>query len=154
MAARNPHLFTGNIETTNWLQFKFSLLMDVPVEALDNLSLLDYMNEWYGVSYRYGGSTKNGIDCSAFTAGIMTAVFGLPIPRTVREQYKSSERIDKDELNEGDLVFFNTRGGVSHVGVYLINNKFIHASTTNGVMISDLNDNYFFRKFVGARRIR
>lgn len=112
------------------------------------------MEEWYGTRYKYGGSTKKGIDCSAFTLGLAAAVFGISIPRTAREQYEITERIEKYELHEGDLVFFNTRGGISHVGVYIINNKFVHASVSSGVMISDLDDAYFTKRFVGAGRIK
>jgi lipoprotein Spr len=152
--SKNPQLFTGNIEASNWLHFKYALLMDVPVEAMSNLPLLNYMNDWYGTPYRYGGESRHGIDCSAFVAGLLATVFGQSIPRTAREQYDNSERIEKEELSEGDLVFFNTRGGISHVGVYLLNNKFVHASTSNGVMISDLDDSYFESRYVGAGRVR
>jgi cell wall-associated NlpC family hydrolase len=144
--------YTGNVESSAWLQFKYSIVLDVPVEALNNPALLGYIDEWYGVPYRYGGSTKEGIDCSAFTAGLMAGVFGLTIPRTAREQYQNSLRIEKEDLREGDLVFFNTTGGISHVGIYLVNNRFAHASTSSGIMISDLNEDYFFRRYQGAGR--
>jgi cell wall-associated NlpC family hydrolase len=154
LADHNPYLnVQGNIENSNELQFKYAVLADVPVEALSNLDLLNFMDQWYGTPYRYGGSTKDGIDCSAFTLSLMSSVFGMAIPRTVREQYKFSRRIDRSELQLGDLVFFNTRGYISHVGVYLINNKFVHASTSSGVMISDLDDSYFVKRYVGAGRI-
>lgn len=154
MVARNPILASISIENINLLNFKYAILLDVPVEALNNLPLVQYIEEWYHTPYRYGGASKDGVDCSAFTSGIITAVYSLAVPRTVREQYQATERIDKDDLTEGDLVFFNTTGSISHVGVYLFNNKFVHASTTNGVMISDLNDAYFSRKYAGAGRIR
>jgi lipoprotein Spr len=84
--------------------------------------------------------------------GLMASAFGVPIPRTVREQYERTERVEKIALQQGDLVFFNTTGGISHVGIYLVNNKFVHASTSSGVMISDLGDDYYSRKYVGAGR--
>ena len=77
-----------------------------------------------------GGTTKKGIDCSALTSSLLLAVYGFDIPRTARQQYDATEHIDKDELKEGDLVFFNTHGGVSHVGVYLENDYFVHASSS------------------------
>lgn len=141
------------IESLTSLQFKYGILLDIAVERLTNLKLLETIDEWYGTRYRYGGSTKEGIDCSAFAGTLMTSVFGLTLPRTSREQYDASQRITKGDLQEGDLVFFNTSGGVSHVGVYLSNNKFVHASTSSGVMISDLNEDYYFRKYVGAGRV-
>ncbi len=146
--------FTGTIETSTWLQFKYALLTDVPVEALGNASLLNYMEEWYGTPYRYGGATKKGIDCSAFSAGLLAAVFNIVLPRTAREQFETTDRIEKYELHEGDLVFFNTRGGISHVGVYLLNNKFVHASLSSGVMISDLGEDYFVKRYIGAGRVK
>jgi lipoprotein Spr len=78
--------------------------------------------------------------------------FGWMLPRTAREQYATFNRISKDDLKEGDLVFFNTTGGVSHVGMYLQNGKFIHSSTTNGVAISSLDEAYWKARFIGARR--
>lgn len=145
--------FSGNIENSSWLQFKFALLTDVPVEALENINLLYYMQEWYGVPYHYGGSTKKGIDCSAFTLGLMAAVFNIMIPRTAREQFETTVRVERYELHEGDLVFFNTRGGISHVGIYVINNKFVHASASSGVMISDLDEDYYTKRYIGAGRV-
>lgn len=155
LTERNAYLnLQGDIENSNLLQFKYAVLTDVPVEALSNLGLLNFIEEWYGTPYRYGGSTKKGIDCSAFTLGLMNSVFKITIPRTVKEQYESTQRIDKSELRLGDLVFFNTRGYISHVGVYLFNNKFVHASTSSGVMISDLDDGYFSKKYMGAGRLK
>ncbi len=140
-------------ESLTSLQFKYGIMMDIAVEQLTNIKLLETIDEWYGARYRYGGTTKSGVDCSAFAGTLMTAVFGSSLPRTAREQYAATQRISKEDLQEGDLVFFNTTGGVSHVGVYLNNNKFVHASTSSGVMISDLDDAYYSRKYVGAGRI-
>lgn len=155
MEIRHPNLtYTGDTENSHRLQFKYAIPVDVPVEALTNLPFLQYMDNWYGVPYRYGGSGRDGIDCSAFSSGLLISVFGITIPRTVKEQYQDSRRINnKSDLQEGDLVFFNTSGGISHVGVYLINSKFVHASTTNGVTINDLNEEYYKRKYIGAGRV-
>jgi len=141
-----------NIENSSFLQFKYAIMMKVAVEELTNLQLLHFIDDWYATRYKYGGSTKKGIDCSAFTASLLTEVFNMSVPRTCREQYHATERILKTELQEGDLVFFNIRKGISHVGVYLRNNKFVHASSSHGVMISDLEESYFARRFAGAGR--
>ena len=147
-------VYSTDIENCHDLQFKYAILMDEKVETVTNERLISFLEHWYGTPYKYGGSTKQGVDCSAFACVMMDTVFGISLPRTAREQYGAGKRITKGDLMHGDLVFFNTTGGVSHVGVFLGNNKFIHASTSSGVMISDLDDVYFKRRYVGAARIR
>src|SRR5690606_2971673 len=112
------------IEKLNILQIKYAMMIDVDIESLKNLSLLNFIEDWFGTRYKYGGETKRGIDCSALTGGLLMAVYGFAVPRTARQQYEVSEKIKKEELKEGDLVFFNTTGGVSHVGLYLGNDYF------------------------------
>ncbi len=141
------------IEKISLRQIKYAMLMDVTVESIEDGSLFDFLEEWYGARYRMGGTTKKGIDCSAFTKSLMCGVYELEIPRTAREQYKNCERIKKDELMEGDLVFFNTRGGVSHVGVYITNGYFVHSASSEGVMISNLEDAYYSKRFIGGGRV-
>lgn len=146
----------STIEKYSATQFKFAILENASVEDLNNQKLLTFMDYWYGTHYRYGGTTREGIDCSAFAFLLMSSVYGVAgLPRTAKEQYASSFKIGRDELQEGDLVFFHTLGkrrAVTHVGVYLRNNKFIHASVS-GVMISDMNDGYYDRHFIGAGRV-
>ena len=139
-------------EACNAMQFKYAQLMDTEIEAISNLALFSFIEEWWNTSYRYGGTTKKGIDCSALTSLLLSTVYAIGIPRTARDQYAACDKIDRNELQEGDLVFFNTRGGISHVGVYLSNDHFVHASTSNGVTISSLNDDYYSKRFLGAGR--
>lgn len=134
--------------------FRYSVLLDVEVEKLTNKKLVDYVHQWYSVPYRIGGTSKEGIDCSAFVQGIAVDAFGVQLPRTAREQASYCTEIEKKDLQEGDLVFFNTTGGVSHVGLYINNNKFVHASTSMGVVISDLDEPYWQRRFVKAGRMK
>ena len=137
------------------LQFKYAILLDVPVEEVDDEKLFTFIESWYGTPYRYGGFSKDGVDCSGFTQALMSNIYQLNLPRISTEQYNQSKRISKKELKEGDLVFFKTNGSsISHVGVYLRNNKFVHASTSSGVMINDLNDDYYARRFAGSGRVR
>jgi lipoprotein Spr len=139
-------------EACGKIQFKYAQLMDIEIESVVNFSLFQFIEEWWSTSYRYGGTGKNGIDCSALTGLLLSSVYGVSLPRTAREQYAKSKKVKREDLIEGDLVFFNTRGGVSHVGVYLTNDYFVHASTSNGVTISSLNDNYYRKKYIGGGR--
>lgn len=140
------------IENCTTLQFKYAQMMDVEVESLTNAKLLDFIEEWWATRYRYGGTTKKGIDCSSLTGTLLRDVYGVNVARTAREQYRTCTKLKRDELVEGDLVFFNTRGGVSHVGVYLTNGYFLHSSVHSGVTISSLGDNYYSKKYIGGGR--
>lgn len=147
----------GDVEMSDPLQFKYSILLGVPVEEISDGKLFGFIEDWYGTRYKYGGSDKDGVDCSAFVQTFIATLYGLTLPRTSAQQYQQSKRIRKNELSEGDLVFFKTRGrkaGVSHVGVYLRNNKFVHASTSSGVMINDIDDAYYSAHYAGAGRVK
>lgn len=140
------------IESLSPLQFKYAMMMNVDVESLKNLSLLGFIDDWFGTRYHFGGESKKGIDCSALTGALLLAVYGFKVPRTAKEQYDVTEHLDRSELQEGDLVFFNTRGGVSHVGIYLENNCFVHASI-HGVKISSLDEDYYSKRFICGGRV-
>ena len=142
------------IETAIPVQLKYAILLDTTVESLPDQFLLQQVDDWMGVRYRSGGNSKKGIDCSGFTSMIFANYCGLQLPRTSKQQYELCEKIEPDQLRAGDLLFFSTRGrGVSHVGIYLGNNKFIHASVSSGVMVSDRFEPYYSKRFIGAGRI-
>jgi lipoprotein Spr len=146
-----------NIENVQWLQLKYAIIFDAAVEKLTNLVLLKDIDYWWGTKYCLGGNSERCIDCSAFTQTVMRDVYNVDIPRTAIEQFNNCDRIETNDLKEGDLVFFHTRGrgkSVSHVGVYVTNNKFVHAATSGGVMVSDLNDTYWQPRFIGAGRVK
>ncbi len=145
--------FSAAIEKCSSLQFKYAQLMDMEVEAISNFALYNFIEDWWGTRYHYGGTSKSGIDCSAFTGALNREVFGINLPRTARDQYAACDKIDRDDLKEGDLVFFNTRGGVSHVGVYLGNGYFVHSSVHSGVTISSLDETYYNKKYIGGGRL-
>lgn len=151
VAATNFNLV--KIENANMLQLKYAVAMDVTVEKLTNLPLLQTIDKWWGTRYCLGGSTEECLDCSAFTQIVMRDVYHQNMPRTAEEQFNTAQKIELEELREGDLVFFNTGDKeISHVGVYLVNNKFVHATTSGGVMISDLTETYWQQKYRGAGR--
>lgn len=157
-----PDLTTGNQQ--NDLLKKTSTLATKPKTAtqtvlhkmaatVQNLPLFGFIDDWYYTRYRFGGTTKKGVDCSSFTLQLFRDVYQITLPRTARQQYEVSINVKEDEIQEGDLVFFNTRGGISHVGVYLVNGYFVHASSSRGVMVSNIKEPYFSKRFLGARRI-
>lgn len=145
----------SSIEKANWLQLKYSLKIDIAVEEVKNIPLLEKIDEWWGTPYVLGGSSKKGVDCSYFTLDIMNAIYQTSLKRTAAEQYEQSMKIDWSELREGDLLFFKTERGrsISHVGIYLANNKFAHASTSQGVTISDLTESYWQRRLYSLGRV-
>ena len=143
----------SSVEKASEVQLKYAILLNTEVELLQDNRLLEHVDEWYGTRYRYGGTTKSGVDCSAFVQAVYLSAFAVSLPRTARDQYRNSRIISATEMKTGDLVFFNTTGGISHVGIYLQNNKFIHASTSQGVTVSDMFDPYYLRRFIGIGRI-
>lgn len=133
---------------------KYATILDIEVEKLTNRKLIDYVDQWWGVPYRIGGTTKSGVDCSGFVRGLVSETYGLSLPRTSRDQAQFCKRIEKHQVKEGDLVFFSTGRQISHVGMYLANNKFVHSSSSRGVMISDLDEPYWKRKYAFAGRFQ
>lgn len=107
-------------------------------------------NQWVGTRYRLGGTTRRGIDCSAFMQETFSSAFDMSLPRTTSEQQSLGRRIKKNELKHGDLVFFR---GNRHVGVYIGNGQFMHASSSQGVTISSLEHHYWAKTYTQSRRI-
>lgn len=117
--------------------------------------LYSFISEWYGTPYKYGGCGKDGVDCSCFTGTLYYKVYGKIIARSSSQLYKESDHIKMKNLEEGDLVFLKIGSkDVSHVGVYLKDDKFVHASTKKGVMISSLQEQFFKDTYYGAGRLK
>jgi cell wall-associated NlpC family hydrolase len=108
---------------------------------------------WQGTPYRLGGNSKKGIDCSAFVKNVYHDSFNISLPRTTEIQVDKGYLVYKNQLKTGDLVFFKTGWNTRHVGIYIGNNEFIHASTSKGVTTSSLNNVYWKQKYWQARRI-
>lgn len=120
--------------------------------------ILSEAETYLGTPYRYGGTTRSGIDCSAFVLSVFGTAVGMNLPRVAAAQSQEGERVEKTNLQKGDLVFFSHGRRISHVGiVHDISEdgeiRFIHASTSKGVMISSLDDSYWGPKFRFAKRI-
>ncbi|WP_313027438.1 NlpC/P60 family protein [Soonwooa sp.] len=122
-------------------------------------SILDEASTYLGTPYRYGGTTRNGIDCSAFVLSVFGAAAGVNLPRVAAAQSQEGDSVDKSDLKKGDLVFFSHgRGRISHVGIVEEVDekgevKFIHSATSRGVMVSSLNDKYWGPRYRFAKRI-
>lgn len=141
--------------STKSIQKKYAEKLNVKPNDILNEQLYIFIDEWYGVPYKYAGKDKNGIDCSGLTFNLYKSVYKKIISSNTKSLVEETKKIKQDELTEGDLVFFITNGkSISHVGVYLKNNKFVHASTKKGVMISDLNEPYFKQTFARAARVK
>lgn len=110
-------------------------------------------HNWKGTPYRYGGSSKKGIDCSAFVQVGYSSVYQKLLPRTTLELVKKGKQVKRNNAKEGDLVFFRTGRNSRHVGIYLGNLKFLHASQSKGVIISRLDNPYWKRHFWQIRRL-
>lgn len=126
--------------------------LGIPDNETANYDLLVFTLDWRGTPYCYGGSSKKGTDCSGFTSNVYKEIYKKEIPRVSREIYANSMPIRKHALYEGDLVFFATSGGtkITHVGIYLWEGYFAHASASKGVMISSLRQGYYQRTFVSG----
>ncbi len=115
--------------------------------------LLKFYHEWHGTPYRLGGTKKSGIDCSAFVQKAFVQAYQLALPRTTKQQSRQGVKLEWNEAKQGDLVFFKTRRTTYHVGIYLGNRQFMHASTSKGVIISRMDNPYWASKFWQIRRV-
>jgi len=126
-------------------------------KTIDNI--LSEAESYLGTPYRYGGTSRSGIDCSAFVLSVFGAAAGVDLPRVAAQQSNEGDSVEKAELQKGDLVFFSHKGSrISHVGIVEDVTpegevKFIHAATSKGVMVSSLDDNYWGPKFRFAKRV-
>lgn len=132
----------------------FSQIMGVAISATSNTKMYKFIYDWLGTPYRLGGDSKRGIDCSKFAFKLYEKAFSTIIGNNSRNIFSMVNPVEKGELKEGDLVFFKIRSrGISHVGVYIGDNKFAHASSSKGVMISNLQDPYWTRYFYKGGRM-
>lgn len=117
--------------------------------------IMDVIMDWLGTPYRFGGNSRRSIDCSAFIQQVFIATSNIKLPRTARTQVHVGDKVKRENLEFGDMIFFHTysRRFPSHVGIYLGDNLFAHASSRYGVTVSSLESSYYNRRYIGARRI-
>lgn len=149
---------THTIQYTT-LQLKYATYLHIAPEKITNIQLYTFIDDWINTPYKWGGTDKRGIDCSAFMQRLLLSVYNINIPRTSVDQFFHDwiNRFGSTEyLAEGDLVFFRTMKGklISHVGLYLSNRMFINASSSKGVSIGNLDDPYWKTKYVAAGRLK
>ena len=131
-------------------RYDYRVNYNIPVSRLKKI-----VDSYLGVPYKYGGTTRKGFDCSGFVQAVFRKLNQAVLPRTTRKQRKLGKPVSLSKAKPGDLVFF--RGGklnsINHVGIYFGGGKFAHASTSSGVMYSDIKQSYFKKRFAYIRRI-
>jgi lipoprotein Spr len=122
--------------------------------SVDQFKMERILESFLGTPYKRGGETKTGMDCSGLVVAVYRQYAGFKLPHDTKKLYKLVKRIDKDNLAYGDLVFFSDGWyGVSHVGIYLGGGKFVHSMEDFGVIVSALNEDYYKKGYIGARRV-
>jgi len=117
-------------------------------------SLFREARQYFGIRYRWGGQTPAGFDCSGFVRYMFGKVFQLHLPRSSREMAAIGSKVNRSELQPGDLVFFGTKGGrINHVGIFIGNDTFMHSSLSKGITEDKLQQNYYDKRFVGGVRL-
>lgn len=126
----------------------------IELTANDNKALYAAIDKWYGTPYQYGGCSTSGVDCSCFVGNIFKTVYGVTLHRVAADIQKDMYKmVGRNALREGDVVFFtNSNGKVSHVGIYLKDDMFVHSSTSNGVIVSSLDNSYWKSHFYKGGR--
>lgn len=146
---------TQNSTSSKKLESKYAEMLGVDKKDIDNRQLYSFIDEWYGTPYKYGGKNKKGVDCSNFTSTLYKEVYNRSLSGTSSSLFEQCKTISKNDLKEGDLVFFKIeKDNISHVGIYLQNNKFVHATTKKGVMIDDLDAAYYKKYYYKGGRLK
>ena len=139
---------------------RLSRQFGVRLTPADNIALYNAGSGWLGVKYRYGGNTRSGVDCSGLVCNLYKQVYGITLERNSANMLRRNcVSINRNNLREGDLVFFRTSDSrqsrvPNHVGLYLKNGQFIHASNSRGVIVSNLSESYYVRTWITGGRVK
>lgn len=158
-APKEQYSSTSGIEKKSLInQENLEILTNIVSEykstTVDRDVVMTRIIELINTPYLWGGTTSNGIDCSAFVMTVFRRALDIELPRTSIMQSTVGEEVNRDELQFGDLVFFNTLGRrISHVGIYIGEGYFAHSSSNGGVKVSSLNEDYYNSRYVTARRV-
>jgi cell wall-associated NlpC family hydrolase len=132
----------------------YSARLGITLKPGCNKRLIETVTSWLNAPYKYGGNSKQGTDCSGFVQQVYAEVYGISLARSAADIFAQCKKINRSELKEGDLVFFKINTSkVGHVGIYLTDEYFIHASTKKGVIVSSLTEEYYAKYFYSAGRI-
>lgn len=149
-----PRYRTGGQVKTEKKSNKQTAKIDPRLSTDDNIKFGRILQSYLGRPHVSHSNKKSGLDCSKFTRSAYKDFNGLRLPRTAAEQFKSGRKIRSKDMRYGDLVFYKTTGKkISHVGIYVGNNQFIHVSSSKGVIVTNMKEKYWARRFVGARRV-
>jgi murein DD-endopeptidase / murein LD-carboxypeptidase len=152
--AKQPQSASETPVKGNAIADKYANLLGVSKRDITNYELYKFIDAWYATPYKYAGRTHAGVDCSDLASLLFQQVFDISISGNVTDIYKRCEPIKQSELKEGDLIFFKINSkSLSHVGIFLQNHKFVHASVHSGVVIDDLGEDYYRRYYWGAGRL-
>ncbi len=133
----------------------YSKKLGVQLAGTENKKLIKAMAEWKGTPYRYASASKKGTDCSGFVSQLYSEVYGKKLHRSSRDMVKDVRFISKGKLQTGDLIFYKIKSRrISHVAVYVANNKIIHATTREGVKVDDLDNKYYRKYYYKSGRVR
>jgi murein DD-endopeptidase / murein LD-carboxypeptidase len=150
-----PSKADNSESTEKSLAVKYAAKLNVKSAEIKNQKLYTFIDAWYAVPYKYGGKAKTGVDCSGFVIRLYKDVYDSDICCSSQTLFSKTKVIDQSDLQEGDLVFFKINSeNISHIGLYLMNNKFVHASSSKGVIISDLQEAYYKKHYYKSGRIR
>jgi len=150
----NPEVKNETYYSHSLIKTKYAAQLGISESEIGNIYLYEYIDSWIGVPYKWAGNTKEGVDCSGFICAVYKDIYAKQLKRSATDIVKECGSVEKDELKEGDLVFFDISSANSHVGIYLANNKFIHASSSKGVMISDLTHAYYIKYWGRGGRVK